>query len=195
MSRICGLLLACMLILASSAEAQNNTASYNRLADRYNHATPFYQQQEEEKEQMDSRYARLMADESFVYYMDTKTAKWMKCPNSQDEYIIDVWIRLQPVENGQSTQYSYPPKYFLEHYYLRPDKQQVQFLAELEVTGRPDNNVNQRAYDMYNWETLVPESVEESIYQAVLKKMKKKNAGLFRGSLSDVMEDVFRVSI
>lgn len=196
-SRILSLLLVCMVVLAGSAEAQNNTASYNRLADRYKHAAPAYEQQEADKEKMDERYERLMSDESFVYYMDKKSAKWIPCPNTQDEYIIDVWIRLQPIENGGNTQYSYPPKYFLEHYYLRPATQQVQFLAELEVTGRPDNNVEEKRYDAYNWESLIPESVEDGIYRAVVKKMKRKTGGLLNGpaSFSNIMEDVFRVSI
>ena len=127
--------------------------------------------------------------------MDKKSAKWILCPNSRDEYIVDVWIRLEPIEDGADTKYSYPAKYYLEHYYLRPDKEQIQFLCELEVTGRPDNNVNQRSYDLHNWESLVPESVEDGIYRAVLKKMKSKTGGLVNGPGENIMEDWFRISI
>lgn len=196
MSKVFSIMLICLFMVAGSAaaEARNNTASYNRLADKFNHAQPVYGQEDEDK-QISDRYVKLMADDSFVYYMDKKSAKWILCPHSRDEYIVDVWIRLEPIENGADTKYSYPAKYYLEHYYLRPDKEQVQFLCELEVTGRPDNNVNQRSYDSHNWESLVPESIEDVIYQNVVKKMKKRNADFWNIPVGDIMEDWFRISI
>ena len=196
MSKVFSIMLICLLMVAGSAAAgeRNNTASYNRLADKFNHAQPAYEQ-EEENNQIADRYFKLMADDSFIYYMDKKSAKWILCPNSRDEYIVDVWIRLEPIEDGADTKYSYPAKYYLEHYYLRPDKEQIQFLCELEVTGRPDNNVNQRSYDENNWENLVPESIEDVIYQNVVKKMKKRNAGFWNIPVGDIMEDWFRISI
>ena len=196
MSKVFSIMLICLLMAAGSAAAgeRNNTASYNRLADKFNHAQPAYEQ-EEENNQIADRYVKLMADDSFVYYMDKKSARWILCPNSRDEYIVDVWIRLEPIEGGAETKYSYPAKYYLEHYYLRPDKEQVQFLCELEVTGRPDNNVNQRSYDPQNWESLVPESVEDVIYQNVVKKMKNKKENFWNIPARDIMEDWFRISI
>lgn len=196
MSKVFSIMLICLLMVAGSAAAgeRNNTSSYNRLADKFNNAQPAYDQEEESK-QLSDRYVKLMADDSFIYYMDKKSAKWILCPNSRDEYIVDVWIRLEPIEDGADTKYSYPAKYYLEHYYLRPDKEQIQFLCELEVTGRPDNNVNQRSYDPQNWESLVPESVEDGIYRAVLKKMKGKTGGLVNGPGGNIMEDWFRISI
>ena len=196
MSKVFSIMLICLLMLAGSAAAgeRNNTASYNRLADKFNHAQPAYEQ-EEENNQIADRYVKLMADDSFIYYMDKKSARWILCPNSRDEYIVDVWIRLEPIADGADTKYSYPAKYYLEHYYLRPDKEQIQFLCELEVTGRPDNNVNQRSYDENNWENLVPESIEDVIYQNVVKKMKKRNAGFWNIPVGDIMEDWFRISI
>lgn len=196
MSKVFSIMLICLLMLAGSAAAgeRNNTASYNRLADKFNHAQPAYEQ-EEENNQIADRYVKLMADDSFIYYMDKKSARWILCPNSRDEYIVDVWIRLEPIADGADTKYSYPAKYYLEHYYLRPDKEQVQFLCELEVTGRPDNNVNQRSYDSHNWESLVPESIEDVIYQNVVKKMKKRNADFWNIPVGDIMEDWFRISI
>lgn len=195
MSKVFSIMLICLLMVAGSAAAgeRNNTSSYNRLADKFNNAQPAYDQ--EDSKQLSNRYVKLMADDSFIYYMDKKSAKWILCPNSRDEYIVDVWIRLEPIEDGADTKYSYPAKYYLEHYYLRPDKEQVQFLCELEVTGRPDNNVNQRSYDLHNWEPLVPESVEDGIYRAVLKKMKSKTGGLANGPGGNIMEDWFRISI
>ncbi len=196
MSKVINIMLICLLMLAGSVEAadQNNTASRNRLAEKFNNAVSA-QQEQADNGALNGRYVKLVEDDSFAYYMDKKSAKWILCPNSRDEYIIDVWIRLESVENDAATKYSYPAKYYLEHYYLRPDKQQIQFLCELEVTGRPDNNVNQRSYDENNWENLVPESVEDVIYQNVVKKIKKRNAGFWDIPVGDIMEDWFRISI
>lgn len=158
------------------------------------------------------RYSKIYADDSFYYYMDTKSAKWILCPNTRDEYIIDVWIKLEQVseavasggdtentgENAAESgeQYSYPARYYLEHYYMNPASEEIQFLCELEVTGRPDNDIAQRDYDMHNWEPLVPDSIEDNLYRAVVRKMGKKRG--MNGSsfdLGNMMEDVFRVSI
>ena len=159
----------------------------------------------EENEKQDKRYVRLFTDSYFNYYMDKKSAKWILCPNRSDEYIIDVWIKLERIEDSNAkslaermndSQYVYQEKYYLEHYYVRPSTEQIQFLCELEVSGRPDNDISQRKYDIRNWEYLVPDSVEDSIYQAVVKKMGKKHGA--NGSdfdLGNMMEDVFRISV
>ena len=60
-----------------------------------------------------------------------------------------------------------PPKYFLSHYYIRPKTRQIQFLSELEVTGRPDNAITERPYSSLHWENLVPGSIEDDIYHGV----------------------------
>ena len=95
------------------------------------------------------------------------------------------------------SQYTYQEKYYLEHYYIRPSTQQIQFLCELEVSGRPDNDISQRKYNVKNWEYLVPESVEDNIYQAVVKKMGNKpgSKGNLLESAGDFIEDVFRIAI
>ena len=138
--------------------------------------------------------------------MDKKSAKWIACPDKNDEYIIDVWVKLERIEEANAkslaermndSQYTYQEKYYLEHYYIRPSTQQIQFLCELEVSGRPDNDISQRKYNVKNWEYLVPESVEDNIYQAVVKKMGKKpgsNGNLLK-SAGDFLEDVFRIAI
>lgn len=140
------------------------------------------------------RYVFLLEDNGFAYYMDTQNAKWKKIPYSESEDIVDVWIRLVKTEPDE--EYSYPQKYFLEHYYLRPQKQQIQFLSELEVTGRPDNAVKERPYSVRNWENLVSGSLEDEIYHSVMKVMKKKNQFWpAHTSVRDVLEDVFRISL
>lgn len=154
-------------------------------------------EQEQKRMQADKkdRYVLLMNDNGFAYYLDRQNAKWKKIPYSESEDILDVWIRL--VKTDDSGEYSYPPKYYLEHYYLRPKKQQVQFLSELEVTGRPNNAIKERAYSVRNWENLVPGSLEDEIYHKVLKQMKQSSAkNWFKGkSLRDEIEDKLRISL
>jgi len=141
------------------------------------------------------RYVYLLEDNGFAYYMDTRNAKWMKIPYSENEDIVDVWIRLVKTEPDE--EYSYPQKYFLEHYYIRPKTKQIQFLSELEVTGRPDNTVKERPYSVRNWENLVSGSLEDEIYHRVLKVMKRDPfVQWFKGkSFRDVLEDSLWISI
>ncbi len=205
MIRVIRLLLVCIMALGCVAAAAQEGKYLNQ--DKKPTVQPI-----EEQQKLDSRYVKLFQDDSFIYSMDKKTAKWILCPNTNNEYIIDVWIRLDVLEetgsnatsssgimataytSSRAAAYSYPAKYYLEHYYIHPDKSQIQFLSELEVTGRPDNNIEERAYDVKNWENLVPDSIEESIYQAVTKRMKRKGA-LDLPAAHEVLEDVFRISI
>ena len=125
-----------------------------------------------------------------------QSARWINRPRSNKEQLIDVWIKL--VEASDKA-YSYPETYLLEHYYIRPTTRQIQFLCELEVAGRPSNTVEQRPYDESHWEELIPGSVEEKIYLAVmenskniLKKSEKK--GLLSVS-GDFIEETLRISL
>lgn len=142
----------------------------------------------------EQRYIFLMEDNGFAYYLDNQNVKWKDIPYSGTEEILDVWIKLVKVEPDE--EYSYPQKYFLEHYYLRPQKQQIQFLSELEVTGRPDNAIKERPYNVRNWENIVSGSLEDEIYHNVLKVVKKKNRFWPKHkSFRDVLEDTLRISL
>lgn len=150
----------------------------------------------ENKEKSKERFQELFADSSYIYYMDTKNAHWIPMPHSGNEYIADVWVKL--VQKEGSADYSYPPKYFLEHYYIRPSTKQIQFLSELEVTGRPDNAIKERAYSVQNWENLVPGSLEDDIYHEVLQRMKKNRLGGTSSngmSVRDAVEEYLRISL
>ena len=142
------------------------------------------------------RYLTILRDNGFVYALDTRNAHWIPMPHSGNEYIADVWVKL--VQTEGDVNYSYPQKYYLEHYYIRPSTQQIQFMCELEVTGRPNNDIQERAYSASNWENLVPGSVEDSIYHAVLENIKnvpdvsKKDTS---GSVSDILDEYLRISI
>ena len=87
-------------------------------------------------------------------------------------------------------------QYFLEHYYLRPQRKQIQFLCELEVVGHPQNSENGRPYDVKNWEELIPGSIESIIYKKVLKTIgdaKASESGHMK--FTDWFEEITRISI
>ena len=141
-----------------------------------------------------TRYMKFYWDDSFTYRLDTESIRWLLLPYSSTEYILDVWVKMDPAA-GQ-TDYSYPQKYYMEHYYLRPEKQQVQFLSELEVSGHPQNAIKERAYDYRNWESLVPGSVEEKVYYAVmsiLKDLEKDGTVKKRPRDYDFLDDTLRI--
>ena len=133
------------------------------------------------------RFQEIFRDESFIYYMDMRSVRNVPIPNRQDR-MIDVWVKLKP--NSFSDGDAKAGKYYLEHYYLNPKSKQIQFLCELEVTGRPSNAIKERPYSSQNWENLVPGSVEDDIYHAVVKKAKSSSSigGVAMPSASDVLD-------
>jgi len=172
------------------------------------------------------RFVKLAADDRYTYYLDKNAVQWKKMPYSSSEYIADVWVRMierKPQEldsdmaaygadnfNAEISSlaekgYQYSPgdlevlqsqSYVLEHYYLRPKTNQIQFLCELEVFGRPQNTINERTYDYKNWESLVPDSVESIIYTTVIKTIGTKKASE-KGhmTLVDMIEEYGRFSL
>ena len=121
------------------------------------------------------RYVMLFRDDSFIYWLDTEALRWREMPYSAFEDMVDCWVKMEDI--SEDKEYTYPEKYYMEHLYLRPKKQQIMFLSELEVTGKPDNNIKERRYKPEFWEELVPGSVEQEIYKgtlAVLKVLEKK---------------------
>ena len=121
-------------------------------------------------------------------------------PHSGDEYIIDTWVKLvkDAPDDGSDGTYTYPEKYYLAHYYVRPKTRQIQFLSELEVTGgRPDNTVKGRGYQAQNWEDLTPDSIEDAIYASAVKHAGKNRLGSasrIHMSVRDAVEEYLRVS-
>ena len=116
------------------------------------------------------RYIMLFADDNFIYWLDTEALRWRPMPYSALEDMLDCWVKMEDISADK--EYTYPEKYYMEHLYLRPAKNQVMFLSELEVTGRPENNIKERPYKPSYWEELVPSSVEEEIYKGTLKVLK-----------------------
>ena len=148
-----------------------------------------------EKEEQ-PRFIEILRDDSFIYYMDRKTARFLNIPHVAKEKMIDVWIKLEPLEYAEGD-YTYPAKFFLEHYLIRPKRQQIQFLAELEVTGRPSNETRNLKYDGRRWEELIPGSIEDSIYHAVMRhKSDIHDESTSDGtSIRDYIEDTLNISL
>ena len=150
------------------------------------------------KREKKARYKTLFTDNGFTYYMDSKNTRWILRPYNSSEYMIDAWVRLventtgEPVgEDGKIR----PAKYFLEHYYISPQRHEIMFISELEVTGRPDNAVKERAYDPKNWEQLVPGSIEDALYEAITARMKgAPGSGTGGMSVRDMIEEYARIS-
>ena len=134
------------------------------------------------------RFQEIFRDDSFIYYMDMRSARNVPIPNRQ-ERMIDVWVKLKP-NSFSDEEDAKAGKYYLEHYYINPKDKQIQFLCELEVTGRPSNAIKERPYSSQNWENLVPGSVEDDIYHAVVEKAKSSSSigGVAIPSASDVLD-------
>ena len=172
------------------------------------------------------RFLKLAVDDTYTYYLDKTSVQWKRIPYLANEYMADVWIRMierEPaplnddmayygaenfraeVASAREQGYQYSPEdlkvlksqsYVLEHYYLRPKTKQIQFLCELEVFGRPQNAINERAYDNKNWEYLVPGSVESLIYEATIKIIGKSKA-TERGHMTfiDMLDEYARIAL
>ena len=147
-------------------------------------------------QEQNERFVEILRDGFFIYYMDKKTARYKNIPHVSKEKMIDVWIKLEPLEYAEGD-YTYPSKFYLEHYLLRPKRQQIQFLAELEITGRPSNEVKNLSYDARRWESLIPGSIEDSIYHAVMRhKSDIHDESTSDGtSIRDYIEDTLNISL
>ena len=167
--------------------------------------------EDKSKRDKKQRYVKIIEEENgFAYYLDMQNARWLPLPHSSSEQIIDIWVKLVQVGETEGvtsrgtrpdSSYSYTDVYYLEHYYLRPKKQQIQFLCELEVTGRPQNAIEERRYSAAHWEDLVPGSVEDEIYHAAVAEMKRSRNPMQmtrhgkRITARDAIEEYFRISL
>ena len=172
------------------------------------------------------RFLKLAVDDTYTYYLDKTSVQWKRVPYLANEYMADVWIRMvehkpKQLDNDMANYgaenfrtevafareqgYQYSPEdlkvlrnqsYVLEHYYLRPKTKQIQFLCELEVFGRPQNAINERAYDNRNWEDLVPGSIESAIYAATIKIIGKSKS-TERGHMTfiDMLDEYARIAL
>ena len=143
------------------------------------------------------------------YMADVWIRMLQKSPNNYDDMPSDLYDYVQETDdeitNAAEKGIIYDEvdvkvlrtkKYFLEHYYIRPKTQQIQFLCELEVIGRPQNAISERAYDYKNWESLIPGSVESSIYYSVLSDIGTGKASK-RGHMTfvDMLDEYARIAL
>ncbi len=202
----------------SNVTAKSLDRTQQRLTqrNRFQHRKPgeSYQQR---------RFVKLTSDETYNYYLDMESVTWKRVPYMASEYMADVWIRMveripsavsyndhddyEPIElvSAREQNISYDPvdvevlsrkQYVLEHYYLRPGRKQIQFLCELEVVGHPQNTEAGRAYDVKNWEDLIPGSIESIIYKKVLATIGTwKATEMGHETFTDFFEEYTRISI
>lgn len=144
------------------------------------------------------KYKIVYEDDAYVYYVDMENLRWRSIPYTE-ERMLDVWVRLIPVADAAEAETKeaagdlYTGHYYLEHYYMRRRQRQVQFLAELEVNGRPQNDVAAGKYSSAAWEDLVPGSLEDSLYNRIMKKVTNLKDQALSTSVSSILEDVFHI--
>ena len=152
---------------------------------------------DEDKEQK-GRFIYLFSDDGFNYYLDS-VSSCRTTPPSGSAKLLEVWIKLLPLGLAPETEVVIDQTYFLQHYMLWPDREQIMFLSELEVEGRPDNYIKERPFDGRNWEKLVPGSLEDNIYRECMKyrsSLKKRGPQTKTTSkIGDVLEDTFHISL
>ena len=142
------------------------------------------------------RFLPIIRDENFAYYLDMESVRWIRVPYAASEYMIDAWIRLvdkKDAWNFAPAATRNPEKYYMEHYYIRPKKRQIQFLCELEVMGKPQNTISEREYSAKNWENLIPGSIESDIYYAVLKETQDHSDGNM--TFADMLDEYLRIGL
>lgn len=205
-----------------STDTSDKAQTYDRTQQRLNQRNRFQHRRPGTNYQQ-VRFVKLTSDETYNYYLDMESVTWKRVPYTSSEYMADVWIRMIeriPSENSyadnddyesielvsaREQNISYDPgdvavlsrkQYVLEHYYLRPSRKQIQFLCELEVVGHPQNTEAGRAYDVKNWEDLIPGSIESIIYKKVLATIGTwKATEMGHETFVDFFEEYTRISI
>ncbi|ORU01148.1 hypothetical protein D081_0596 [Anaerovibrio sp. JC8] len=155
--------------------------------------------EEEIKDSSVSRFIKFAEDDSYVYYLDKKDSGWVRRPYTMDKYVLEAWVKMVPYEYGNYEMYSPEAddsRYFLEHYLVDPQNKKIQFLCEIEVEGgRPQNNIKQRKYEHNHWESLIPESVEDTVYHAVVAKYGKTNEDNTWKTIDEIIDGLFTVRV
>lgn len=127
---------------------------------------------EKEEKQNQANYIYLFSDDSFNYYLDGRVS-CRTYPPVGYEKLMDAWIKILPIGVAPETEVLADRIYYLQHYLLQPKQNRIMFLSELEVEGRPANDIQERPYNPKNWENLIPGSLEENIYRECMKHQNK----------------------
>ncbi len=150
---------------------QQETIYINRNMQRYYDKKKWYELLHVQEVKNAHRYIMFAEDNQFYYYLDRLSTKWIYAPGNNKEKIISAWIILLPKSSvdskpqlGDYMMVNADSSYLLDHYYINPATNQIQFVTELDVYGQPQNTANQGRYSMRNWESIVPGSVEDTIF-------------------------------
>lgn len=186
------------LLTPAAAEARKKTAEEKAKEKAAKAERKAEKAKEKEEKKKLAHYLYLFSDDGFNYYLDSEVSCHTYPPVGYEK-LLDVWIKILPIGVAPDTEVLSDQTYYLQHYLLCPRKTQIMFLSELEVDGRPDNDIQERPYDTRNWENLIPGSLEENIYRECMKRQGKLNQ---RGdkktvtrTVGDILEDTFRISL
>lgn len=116
-----------------------------------------------------SRYENIETDEAVVAQFDTTTLRYEKDPY-RDEKLISVWIK-------NTSEFSYDST--LKHYLFRLNERQMLLMDTADYNSNGQviaKNSNQ--YNPTLWAPVLPETVQESCYNAALKYAQTNNAHL-----------------
>lgn len=186
------------LLTPAAAEARKKTAEEKAKEKAAKAERKAEKAKEKEEKKKLAHYLYLFSDDGFNYYLDSEVSCHTYPPVGYEK-LLDVWIKILPIGVAPDTEVLSDQTYYLQHYLLCPRKTQIMFLSELEVDGRPDNDIQERPYDTRNWENMIPGSLEENIYRECMKRQSKLNQ---RGdkktvtrTVGDILEDTFRISL
>lgn len=116
-----------------------------------------------------SRYENIETEEAVVAQFDTTTLRYEKDPY-RDEKLVSVWIK-------NTSEFSYDST--LKHYLFRLNERQMLLMATADYNS--SGQVIAKTSNQYNpdlWAPVLPETVQESCYNAVLKYAQTNNARL-----------------
>lgn len=127
---------------------------------------------EELQASQNGRYILLCSDEDFDYYIDRQSMKKIKHPYLKED-LLDVWIKIAENEDAS---YSYPENFGMLHYYARLKEPQLQLLQTVYIKGKVVNSsMEERPFREANWQAVVPDTAEEELYYAIIRKFSESD--------------------
>lgn len=118
----------------------------------------------------DIRYLRICTRNDLDYFLDQATAKKIRHPYLKED-LWDIWLKIKENENAA---YTYPEVYTMEHYYVRLIKPELQRMQRIQMEEESAlEYVLQTPFQEKNWKILIPGSIEEEIYWAIIKNVKQ----------------------
>lgn len=111
----------------------------------------------------------LYSDDDYDYFIHTGALKIIQHPYIKEQKIVDVWIKVEGNANGIVY---YPVNYTMQHYYMRLDRPQIQLLTSIECYSSGQTHIAvDKTYLEDAWYDIVPMSVEEACYFAIMEQI------------------------